>query len=138
MTSCGCFEAIMAMVPECNGFMVVSREHSGMTPTGMSFSTLAGMMGGGAQMPGFMGIGKTYLVSKKFVPADGGMARLVWMPKALKDLLREQLTERAIEEGLGADFVDKIADETVGASGEEILPFLEEKGHPALTMPSLF
>jgi acetyl-CoA synthase len=138
MTSCGCFEAIMAMVPECNGFMVVSREHSGMTPTGMTFSTLAGMMGGGAQMPGFMGIGKSYLLSKKFVPADGGLARLVWMPKALKDLLREGLTERAIDEGLGEDFVDKIADETIGASGEEILPFLEEKGHPALTMDSMF
>jgi len=104
----------------------------------MSFSTLAGMMGGGAQMPGFMGIGKSYLISKKFVPADGGMARLVWMPKALKDLLRDQLTERAIEEGLGEDFVDKIADETIGVSGEEIMPYLEEKGHPALTMDSLF
>ncbi|SHF75496.1 CO-methylating acetyl-CoA synthase precursor /acetyl-CoA decarbonylase/synthase beta subunit, partial [Desulfofundulus australicus DSM 11792] len=27
MTSCGCFECILAMVPECNGFMVVNREH---------------------------------------------------------------------------------------------------------------
>jgi acetyl-CoA synthase len=137
MTSCGCFECILAMVPEANGFMVVNREHGGMTPSGMTFSTLAGTIGGGAQMPGFMGIGKSYLGSRKFVPADGGLGRLVWMPKALKEQLRPMLEEAAEEAGLGKEFVDKIADETVGSSGEEILPFLEEKGHPALTMDPL-
>jgi acetyl-CoA synthase len=137
MTSCGCFECILAMVPECNGFMVVNREHGGMTPSGMTFSTLAGTIGGGAQMPGFMGIGKSYLGSPKFVPADGGLARVVWMPKALKDQLRPQLEEAAEAAGLGKEFVDKIADETIGESGDEIMPFLEEKGHPALTMESL-
>ena len=134
MTSCGCFEAIMTVVPEANGVMVVNREHSGMSPCGMNFSTLAGTCGGGAQLPGFMGIGKAYFGSKKFIKADGGLARLVWMPKSLKESLRTILEERAEEDGLGKDFVDKIADETVGVSGEEILPFLEEKGHPALTM----
>jgi len=134
MTSCGCFECIMAIVPECNGVMIVNREHSGETPCGMNFSTLAGTCGGGAQLPGFMGIGKQYLGSRKFIKADGGLARLIWLPKALKEALRPVLEERAEEEGLGKDFVDKIADETVGTSGEEILPFLEEKGHPALTM----
>jgi acetyl-CoA synthase len=137
MTSCGCFECILAMVPECNGFMVVNREHGGMTPPGMTFSTLAGTIGGGAQMPGFMGIGKSSLGSPKFVPADGGLARVVWMPKALKDQLRPQLEEAAEAAGLGKEFVDKIADETIGESGDEIMPFLEEKGHPALTMDSL-
>lgn len=137
MTSCGCFECILAMVPECNGFMVVNREHSGMTPTGMTFSTLAGTIGGGAQMPGFMGIGKSYLGSRKFVPADGGLGRLVWMPKSLKEALRPLLIEAAENAGLGKEFVDKIADETIGSSGEEILGFLEEKGHPALTMDPL-
>lgn len=137
MTSCGCFESILAMVPECNGFMVVNREHGGMTPSGMSFSTLAGTIGGGAQMPGFMGIGKSYLVSPKFVPADGGLGRLVWMPKALKEELRAGLEEAAENAGLGKEFVDKIADETIGTSGEEIMSFLEEKGHPALTMDPL-
>jgi len=137
MTSCGCFECILAMVPECNGFMVVNREHSGMTPSGMTFTTLAGTIGGGAQMPGFMGIGKSYLGSPKFVPADGGLGRVVWMPKALKEQLRPQLEEAAEAAGLGKEFVDKIADETIGESGDEIMSFLEEKGHPALTMDSL-
>ncbi|MGI6628990.1 MAG: acetyl-CoA decarbonylase/synthase complex subunit alpha/beta [Bacillota bacterium] len=134
MTSCGCFEAIMAIVPECNGIMITTREHTGMTPSGMTFSTLAGMCGGGVQTPGFMGIGRSYIVSKKFIPADGGLARIVWMPKELKEFLREDFVKRSVEAGLGEDFIDKIADETVGTSAEEILPFLEEKGHPALTM----
>lgn len=134
MTSCGCFEAIMAIVPECNGIMITTRDHPGMTPSGMTFSTLAGMIGGGVQTPGFMGIGRTYIVSKKFIKADGGIARIVWMPKALKDFLREDLVRRSIEEGLGEDFIDKIADETIGTTVDEILPYLEEVGHPALSM----
>ncbi len=137
MTSCGCFECIMAIVPEANGVMITTREHSGLTPCGMNFSTLAGTVGGGVQTPGFMGHGRTYVNSKKFISADGGLARLVWMPKELKEFLGEDLIKNAEAQGLGADFVDKIADETVGESVDEILPFLEEKGHPALTMDPL-
>ncbi|EEG78229.1 acetyl-CoA decarbonylase/synthase complex subunit alpha/beta [Dethiobacter alkaliphilus] len=137
MTSCGCFEAILAIVPEANGLMVTTREHSGDTPSGMTFSSLAGSVGGGVQAPGFMGIGRSYMLSRKFLKADGGLGRIVWMPKELKDFLGDDLRERAEEDGLGADFVDKIADETVGTTAEEILPFLEEKGHPALTMDPL-
>jgi len=138
MTSCGCFEAIMALTPELNGIMITTREHSGMTPVGMSFSTLAGMVGGGVQTPGFMGIGRLYLVSQKFIPADGGIARIIWMPKELKEFLREDFVARSIEEGLGEDFINKIADETIGTSVDEIMPFLEEQGHPALTMDPIF
>ncbi|MCL5058659.1 MAG: CO dehydrogenase/CO-methylating acetyl-CoA synthase complex subunit beta, partial [Actinobacteria bacterium] len=137
MTSCGCFECILAMVPECNGFMVVNREHGGMTPSGMTFSTLAGTIGAGAQMPGFMGCGKSYMGSRKFVTADGGLGRLVWIPKALKEEIRPLLEEAAENAGLGKDFVDKIADESIGTSGDEIMGYLEEKGHPALTMDPL-
>jgi len=137
MTSCGCFEAIMAIIPEANGIMITTREHSGMTPVGMTFSTLAGTCGGGNQTPGFMGIGRTYIVSKKFIPADGGLARIIWMPKELKEFLREDLVQRCNDEGLGADFIDKIADETVGTTADEIIPFLEEKGHPCFGLDPL-
>ncbi|TDA64518.1 MAG: CO dehydrogenase/CO-methylating acetyl-CoA synthase complex subunit beta [Clostridia bacterium] len=137
MTSCGCFECIMAILPECNGIMITTREHGGMTPCGMTFSTLAGMVGGGTQTPGFMGVGRRYIASRKFIRADGGLGRVVWMPKELKEYLREELVKRGAEEGLGEDFIDKIADETVGTTVEEILPYLEEKGHPALTMDPL-
>jgi acetyl-CoA synthase len=136
MTSCGCFECIMGVAPEANGVVVVNREYAGMTPLGMSFSTLAGLVGGGIQTPGFLGVGRLYLASPKFIPADGGLPRLVWMPKELKDALRERLTERAVQIG-DAEFVDKIADETVATTAEELVAFLERVGHPALTMPSV-
>ena len=137
MTSCGCFECIMAILPEANGVMITTREYGGDTPVGMTFSTLAGSVGGGVQTPGFMGHGRAYVLSGKFISADGGLGRVVWMPKELKDSLGDELRERAEEDGLGADFVDKIADETVGTTSDEILPFLEEKGHPAMTMDPL-
>ena len=134
MTSCGCFECIVSFLPIANGVMIVNREFTGKeTPCGMSFSTLAGSVGGGNVTPGFVGIGKVYITSKKFISADGGFHRIVWMPKELKETLHEQLVKRAEELGT-PDFVDKIADEEVGVSEEAILPFLEEKGHPALTM----
>mgnify|MGYP005832954327 CR=1 FL=1 len=135
MTSCGCFECIVAFLPMCNGVMIVNREYTGMTPSGMPFSTLANSVGGGNVTPGFIGIGKVYITSKKFISADGGFKRVVWMPKELKETLREQLEKRCQEEDVNdPDFIDKIADEEVGTSEEEILPWLEEKGHPALTM----
>ncbi|MDD5448566.1 MAG: acetyl-CoA decarbonylase/synthase complex subunit alpha/beta [Actinomycetota bacterium] len=133
MTSCGCFECIVAFLPICNGVMIVNREFTGETPCGMTFSTLAGTVGGGNVTPGFIGIGKVYIGSKKFIRADGGFLRVVWMPKELKELLKEQLQKRAEELGV-PDFVDKIATEEVGTTEDEILPFLTEKEHPALSM----
>ncbi len=134
MTSCGCFEAILAIFPEANGMMITTREYGGLTPCGMSFSTLAGSVGGGAQTPGFMGVGRRYIVSRKFISGDGGMARICWMPKDLKEYLRDDFVALSEEFGLGADFIDKIADEDVGDDPEVVLAFLEEKGHPALAM----
>src|SRR5665647_613110 len=129
MTSCGCFECIVAFLPIANGVMIVNREFTGKeTPCGMSFSTLAGSVGGGNVTPGFVGIGKVYITSKKFISADGGFHRIVWMPKELKETLHEQMQKRAEEIGI-PDFLDKIADETVGVTEDEILPFLTEKEH---------
>ena len=137
MTSCGCFMAIVAILPMCNGVMVVNREFSGMTPSGMKFSTLAGTIGGGVQVPGFIGVGRGYITSRKFVAAEGGLHRLLWMPKELKESLRAGLQARADELGT-PDFLDKIADETVGDTEEAILEWATKVGHPALEMPSLF
>ncbi len=133
MTSCGCFECIAAVLPICNGIMTVDRDHAGMTPCGMKFTTLAGTVGGGNVTPGFVGHSKHYICSKKFVLAEGGIKRLVWMPKQLKETIKDRLIKRC-EEIEMPGFIDMIADETVGITEEEILPFLEEKGHPALTM----
>jgi acetyl-CoA synthase len=133
MTTCGCCEAIAAMLPSCNGIMTVNRDYSGETPCGMKFTTLAGVMGGGASSPGFVGHSKFNITQGKFILGDGGIKRLVWMPKILKEEIRERLIKRGKEVGI-PDLVDRIADETVGTTEEEILPFLKEKNHPALSM----
>jgi acetyl-CoA synthase len=132
MTSCGCFEVIVAYVPECNGVMVVNREFPGDTPVGMTFSSLAGAVGGGRQTPGFMGCGKGYIVSPKFLSAEGGHPRLVWMPAELKQLLGPQL-ERIGQAGL----LDGIADETIATDPDAIRAHMERVGHPALAMPDM-
>jgi acetyl-CoA synthase len=133
MTTCGCCECIAAMLPSCNGVMTVGRDYTGETPCGMKFTTLAGVMGGGASSPGFVGHSKFNITQGKFIVGDGGLLRMVWMPKALKEELKERIEKRGAEMGV-PDLYDMIADETVGLTEEEILPFLEEKGHPALKM----
>jgi acetyl-CoA synthase len=137
MTACGCFECIAMVIPEANGIMVVSREDPSMTPAGMTFSTLAGMAGGGLQTAGVMGHGKFYLTSRKFISADGGFKRVVWMSSFLKESMKEELKAVAEREG-DPDLLNRIADERVATTVEQLLPYLEEKSHPALTMPSLF
>jgi acetyl-CoA synthase len=136
MTSCGCFEVIVAVIPEANGVIAVNREYLGDTPIGMAFSTLAGSVGGGAQTPGFVGVGRLYLTSRKFISAEGGLRRLVWMPQELKNAIRPRLEERAKELGL-PDLVDKIADETVATDTDTLLAHLQQVSHPALEMEPL-
>jgi len=133
MTSCGCFECIVAIIPEANGVMIVQRGHTGMTPVGMKFSTLAGTVGGGVQAPGFMGIGINFIVSRKFLYGDGGIKRIVWMTKALKDRIKDKFQKRAEEEGV-PDLLDKIADESICEDSEKLLEYLTQVGHPALEM----
>jgi acetyl-CoA synthase len=133
MTSCGCFECIVAVSADLQGVVVVNREFAGMTPIGMTFSTLAGSIGGGIQTPGFIGVGRKYLTSRKFITADGGFQRIVWMPKDLKEAMRVDLERRAEELGLPG-LIDKIADETVARTPEELTEWLVKVGHPAAGM----
>ncbi len=136
MTSCGCFECIIAIVPEANGVMVVNREYPGDTPVGMKFTTLASSVGGGAQTPGFLGVGRLYVASRKFISAEGGLKRVVWMPKELKEALADKLKKRCAEIGESGLF-DKIADETVATDAAALVEYLEKVKHPALSMPAL-
>jgi acetyl-CoA synthase len=137
MTSCGCFECICGIEPMSNGVVIVNREHTGMTPLGMTFSEMASMTGGGVQTPGFMGHGKHFIASKKFMKADGGSLRIVWMPKALKDLVGRRL-DKTVSELFGVEnFTSLVADETVAEDVETLAAFLEEKGHPALSLEPL-
>jgi acetyl-CoA synthase len=139
MTSCGCFECIAAILPLTGGIMIVNREYTEMTPSGMKFSTLAGTVGGGQQTPGFIGHSKHYIGSKKFIAAEGGIRRIVWMPTVLKEEIRDVFVQRAEELGLGgAEFLAKVADETSATTEEEVLQFITTMGHPVLTMDPMF
>ena len=137
MTACGCFECIVMLIPEANGVMVVSREDTSITPAGMTFSTLAGMAGGGIQTPGVMGVGKYYLTSPKFISAEGGFGRVVWMSSILKESMSAELKIVAERQG-DLELIDRIADERSVTSVEELLPWLEEHEHPALSMDPIF
>ncbi|MBU1692773.1 MAG: CO dehydrogenase/CO-methylating acetyl-CoA synthase complex subunit beta [Verrucomicrobia bacterium] len=137
MTSCGCFECVSCLLPTCNGIMTVHRDFADMTPSGMKFSTLAGTVGGGLQSPGFIGHSKNYISSKKFISAEGGVRRVVWMHKSLKEELRDVINTRAAEHGI-QNFADMIADETVATTEEQVLEFITKMNHPALSMPALF
>jgi acetyl-CoA synthase len=135
--NCGCFECIVMLIPEANGVMVVSREDTSMTPAGMTFSTLAGMAGGGMQTPGVMGVGKFYLISPKFISADGGFKRVIWMSSYLKETMAAEFTAVAEREG-DPDLINRIADERNAATVDDLLAWLEEHNHPALIMDPIF
>ncbi len=139
MTSCGCFECIAAVLPSTGGIMIVNREYPEMTPCGMKFSTLAGTVGGGQQTPGFIGHSKHYIGSRKFIAAEGGIERIVWMPTMLKEEIKDVFIKRAEEAGLGGeDFLAKIADETTATTEEEVLEFITKSQHPAMALEPMF
>ena len=134
ITSCGCFECICGIEPFSNGVVIANREYAGMTPLGMTFPEMASMTGGGVQTPGFMGHGKHFISSKKFMKAEGGIERIVWMPKELKETVAERLNKTA-KELYGIDnFTDMVGDESIATDPEALVEFLTEKGHPALSM----
>jgi acetyl-CoA decarbonylase/synthase complex subunit beta len=123
-TSCGCFEAIVYYIPETDAFGVVHREYKGDTVVGETFSHMAGETSGGKQIEGRLGTGLQQLRSPKFIQADGGLARIVWMPKELKERFKDVLEAKGL--------YDKIASEEDVKNVDELLAFLDKTGHPWL------
>ncbi len=122
-TSCGCFEAIGFYIPDVDGIGVVSRDFPGLTPFGIPFSTMAGQAGGGVQSDGFVGMAVDYLRSPKFLQADGGWNRMVWLPKALKERIGSDIP---------ADVKEKIATEEDAQDLSKLKEFLKAKAHPVV------
>lgn len=122
-TSCGCFEAVAFYIPELDGIGIVDRDFRGETPLGIPFSAMAGQCSGGKQVEGFTGLSLEYMRSPKFLQADGGYERVVWLPKEIKDSLADYIPD---------EINDKIPTEEDGSNLKEIRAFLEEKGHPIL------
>jgi len=122
-TSCGCFEGVAFYIPEVDGFGIVHRGYRDVTVNGLPFSTLADSTAGGRQVDGFHGISIEYMRSPKFLQADGGWNRVVWMPKEVKERVKDFIPK---------EVVDKIATEEDAKNIEELKAFLKEKGHPVV------
>lgn len=122
-TSCGCFEAVAFYIPELDGIGIVDRDFRGETPLGIPFSAMAGQCSGGKQIEGFTGLSMGYMRSPKFLQADGGYGRVIWMPKEIKDSLTEFIPE---------DLIGKIPTEEDAGSIKEIRKFLREHEHPVM------
>jgi len=88
-TSCGCFEGIAFYIPEADGFGIVLRGFRDVTVNGLAFSTMADSTAGGRQVDGFHGISIEYMRSARFLHADGGYERVVWMPAETRERLKE-------------------------------------------------
>jgi len=122
-TSCGCFEAVGFYIPEIDGVGIVDRDFKGATVNGLSFSSMADQTSGGRQTPGFHGISIEYMRSPRFIQAEGGWSRVVWMASGVKERVKASIPQ---------DLMDKIATEKDVASVDTLKTFLQEKGHPVV------
>jgi acetyl-CoA decarbonylase/synthase complex subunit beta len=122
-TSCGCFEATTFYVPECDGLGIVHRDFKGTTPTGLTFGAIADSTAGGRQVDGFHGLSFEYMRSPKFLQVDGGWSRIIWMPREVKELMKEYIP---------SELYDKIATEEDAKTVDELKAFLKEKNHPVV------
>jgi acetyl-CoA decarbonylase/synthase complex subunit beta len=124
-TSCGCFEAVAFYIPEVDGFGVVDRGFKGATVNGLAFSTLANSTSGGRQIDGFHGVSIEYMRSPKFLQVDGGWDRIVWLPAAVKERIKDFVPQ---------EVVDKIATENDAKTVEDLKVFLENNEHPVVKL----
>ena len=122
-TSCGCFEAVAFYIPEVDGFGIVHRGYRDIAVNGLGFSTLADSTAGGRQVDGFHGISIEYMRSPKFLQADGGWNRVVWLPKEVKERVKDFIP---------AELLDKIATEEEAKTIDELKTFLKERNHPVV------
>jgi acetyl-CoA decarbonylase/synthase complex subunit beta len=64
-----------------------------------------------------------YMRSQKFLSADGGWNRIVWLPKEVKERVKDFIPK---------DVVDKIATEENATGTDALKAFLKEKNHPVV------
>lgn len=122
-TSCGCFEGLAFYIPEVEGLGLVYRDFKDKTVNGLPFTTMADSTAGGRQVDGFHGVSIEYLRSPKFLQVDGGWNRIVWMPLAIKDRVKDYIP---------TDVIDKIATEKDVETIDQLKEFLERQNHPVL------
>jgi acetyl-CoA decarbonylase/synthase complex subunit beta len=120
-TSCGCFEGCAFYIPEVDGFGVVHRNYKGETVNGLNFVTISDLTAGGRQVDGFHGLSIEYMRSPRFMAADGGWDRVVWIPQDVKERIKDYMPP---------EIIPKIATEDDVSSLDELKTFLREQNHP--------
>ncbi len=120
-TSCGCFEGCAFYIPEVDGFGIVHRNYKGQTVNGLDFVTISDLTAGGRQVDGFHGLSIEYMRSPKFLQADGGWDRVVWMPEEIRDRIKEYLPP---------EIIPKISTENDVSTLDELKDWLKTKDHP--------
>lgn len=122
-TSCGCFEAAAFYIPEVEGYGIVHRGFKDLCVNGLAFSTISDSTAGGRQVDGFHGISIEYMRSPKFLQADGGWSRVVWMPASVKEKVKDFIPK---------ELVNKIATENDVKDVDGLKGLLEARGHPVV------
>jgi acetyl-CoA decarbonylase/synthase complex subunit beta len=120
-TSCGCFEGVAFYIPEVDGIGIIHRDFKGPAVNGLTFSAMADSTAGGRQIDGFHGISIEYMRSPKFLQVDGGWSRVVWVPSAVKERVKDFIP---------AELVNKIPTEKDVKDLESLRAFLEARDHP--------
>ncbi len=123
-TSCGCFEGCLFYIPEMDGYGVVHRNFKGETVNGLNFVTISDLTAGGRQVDGFHGLSIEYMRSPKFMQADGGWDRVVWIPVDIKERIKSFMPP---------EIVDKVATEEDVSDLDELKAFLQEQEHPIIS-----
>ncbi len=122
-TSCGCFEAIAFYIPEVDGLGIVHRDFKERTVNGLPFSTMADSAAGGRQVDGFHGLSIEYMRSPKFLQVDGGWDRVAWIPKSVKERLKDFIP---------SEIINKIPTEEEVKNLDELKEFLKTNQHPVV------
>jgi acetyl-CoA decarbonylase/synthase complex subunit beta len=123
-TSCGCFEGCAFYIPEVDGYGIVHRNYKGETVNGLNFITISDLTAGGRQVDGFHGLSIEYMRSPRFLIADGGWERVVWLPEDVKERIGEFIPK---------EIIDKLATESKVSSLEELKGFLKDNDHPIVS-----
>ncbi|MBI2957933.1 MAG: hypothetical protein HYY32_03730 [Chloroflexi bacterium] len=102
----------------------MQRRYTGLTPLGLTFSKVAGLTTGGVQNHGFYACALKTIQAPKFLKADGGWDRIVWMAKTLKEQLAGFIPE---------EIYSRIATEEDAIEPKDLKEHLKKIKHPIVT-----
>jgi acetyl-CoA decarbonylase/synthase, CODH/ACS complex subunit beta len=88
-TACSCFQNVAYYIPKVEGIAIMDRGYKGTAPGEMTW--LANLVAGRQYPEGAATIATQYLRSPKFLQADGGYKRVVWMTETLKNFALESI-----------------------------------------------